>query len=125
MNFLFISVALKFLMPQIPASSELLYPFLFFWINFFLYTFFFSIFFSLPLFLFLGLYKFSTFPQIPASSELLYPCDRVSGYKSKFPVVRVRNVVVLPGVPQLTEKAFALIDLVIVKSSVYYNTYFQ
>ncbi|KAF2367260.1 Phosphoadenosine phosphosulfate reductase [Trinorchestia longiramus] len=44
--------------------------------------------------------------QIPASAHLVYAEDRASGYKSKFPVVCVNNVTVLPGVPDLLEKSF-------------------
>ncbi|XP_018008214.1 FAD synthase [Hyalella azteca] len=44
--------------------------------------------------------------HIPASSSLVYAEDRATGYKSKFPVVCVRNVTVLPGVPGLLEKSF-------------------
>merc|ERR1719489_671723 len=48
--------------------------------------------------------------NIPCDSQLFYPEDRATGYKSRYPVVRVGNVTVLPGVPKLAEKAVTLLD---------------
>ena len=48
--------------------------------------------------------------HIPSLSQLVYPEDKNTGYKSFYPVITVRNVTVLPGVPRLLEKAFAMLD---------------
>jgi len=47
--------------------------------------------------------------RVPTSAQLVYAEDRVRGERARFPVVQVRNVYVLPGVPRLLEKAFLLL----------------
>lgn len=44
--------------------------------------------------------------MIPESAELLWSSTVPKGRPSSFPVVRVRNVVTLPGVPRFCERAF-------------------
>ncbi|KAF0300822.1 FAD synthase [Amphibalanus amphitrite] len=47
--------------------------------------------------------------QVPSTAQLVYAEDKTRGVRSRFPVVRMRNVYVLPGVPNLLEKAFLLL----------------
>ncbi|VDL73992.1 unnamed protein product [Nippostrongylus brasiliensis] len=44
--------------------------------------------------------------MIPESAELLWSNNLANGKPASFPVVRVRNVVSLPGVPRFCERAF-------------------
>jgi hypothetical protein len=44
--------------------------------------------------------------QIPNSSQLLWGVHRRSGQRSLYPIVRVRNVHIFPGIPQYCEKLF-------------------
>ncbi|CAB3411457.1 unnamed protein product [Caenorhabditis bovis] len=43
---------------------------------------------------------------IPMTSELLWGKQRADGTPSTFPVIRLANVIALPGVPRFCEKAF-------------------
>lgn len=43
---------------------------------------------------------------IPESSSLRYGVDKLTGEKSRFPLVVVKNVFIFPGVPKLMEGAF-------------------
>jgi FAD synthetase len=43
---------------------------------------------------------------IPESSELCYGIDKTTGSPGRYPVVKVRNVFVLPGIPKLLMTAF-------------------
>ena len=47
--------------------------------------------------------------QIPSTAQLVYAEDKTRGVRSRFPVVRMRNVYILPGVPGLLEKAFLML----------------
>ncbi|CAH8450981.1 unnamed protein product [Dicrocoelium dendriticum] len=46
---------------------------------------------------------------IPASSELVYGIDHSTGRQSNYPVVKVRNIYALPGIPTLFHTAFEII----------------
>lgn len=46
---------------------------------------------------------------VPESSALIYGTNKASGVKSKYPVIRVHNVYIFPGIPHLCENAFELI----------------
>ena len=60
----------------------------------------------------LKIYYSLKFSQIPESSELHYGEDKERGIKSRFPIISVKNVTILPGVPHLLEKAFSLLSKV-------------
>ncbi|ELT90649.1 hypothetical protein CAPTEDRAFT_220999 [Capitella teleta] len=47
---------------------------------------------------------------IPRTSKLHYGIDQVTGEKSKYPLVEVKNVFVFPGVPKLMERAFNMLE---------------
>ena len=47
--------------------------------------------------------------QVPSACQLVYAEDKTRGVRSRFPVVRMRNVYILPGVPHLLEKAFLML----------------
>lgn len=53
---------------------------------------------------------------VPKSSVLIYGTNKQNGVKSKYPVIRVHNVYMFPGIPQLFETAFETIYDVIFKS---------
>lgn len=55
---------------------------------------------------FITLSPWSLFFQIPKMSQLLWGTQKLDGAVSTFPVVRVGNVVALPGVPKFCERAF-------------------
>ncbi|KJH51414.1 phosphoadenosine phosphosulfate reductase family protein [Dictyocaulus viviparus] len=44
--------------------------------------------------------------MIPKSAELLWSSFGISGKQARFPIVRLHNVIVLPGVPSFCERAF-------------------
>jgi len=43
---------------------------------------------------------------VPHSAELCYGTDKITGSPGKFPVVKVRNVFIFPGIPKLLTTAF-------------------
>ncbi|KAF6768530.1 hypothetical protein AHF37_05347, partial [Paragonimus kellicotti] len=47
--------------------------------------------------------------QVPVSSELVYGIDYSTGRQSNYPVVKVRNIYALPGIPRLFRTAFEII----------------
>lgn len=47
---------------------------------------------------------------IPESSTLHYGTDKTTGEKSRYPVVKVRNVYMFPGIPRLFEMAFIRLE---------------
>ena len=49
--------------------------------------------------------------QIPESATLHYGIDRMTGKRSKFPIVALKNVFVFPGVPILLERAFSMLEV--------------
>ena len=50
--------------------------------------------------------------QVPTSSELLYGTDQVTGKKkSMYPVVKVSNVYIFPGVPDIMRRAFDIVEV--------------
>ncbi|VDO70744.1 unnamed protein product [Heligmosomoides polygyrus] len=61
--------------------------------------------------------------QIPESAELLWSSTVPKGRPSSFPVVRVRNVVTLPGVPRFCERAFVELQVGIRLESIHSNVY--
>lgn len=49
--------------------------------------------------------------QVPQSCELVYGIDCFTGRQSFYPVVKVRNIYALPGVPNLFHTGFAMIKV--------------
>ncbi|KAF5397298.1 Flavin adenine dinucleotide synthetase 1, partial [Paragonimus heterotremus] len=47
--------------------------------------------------------------QVPVSSELVYGIDYSTGRHCNYPVVKVRNIYALPGIPRLFHTAFEII----------------
>jgi len=47
---------------------------------------------------------------IPESSALCYGIDTTTGFQGKYPVVRIRNVYIFPGVPKLLRTAFERLE---------------
>ena len=50
--------------------------------------------------------------HIPASAELFYGEDKAKGRRAYYPVICVRNVTLLPGVPKQLEWALKMLDKV-------------
>ncbi|KER21272.1 hypothetical protein T265_15126, partial [Opisthorchis viverrini] len=51
--------------------------------------------------------------RVPLGSELVYGIDFSTGRQSSYPVVKVNNVYVLPGVPRLFRTAFEIIKTIL------------
>lgn len=49
--------------------------------------------------------------QIPESAALHFGIDRMTGRRSKFPVVVLKNVYMFPGIPMLMERAFDMLEV--------------
>ena len=49
--------------------------------------------------------------QIPESATLHYGINRMTGKRSKFPIVVLKNVFVFPGVPILLERTFSMLEV--------------
>ena len=49
--------------------------------------------------------------KVPASSRLIYGRDQETSLPSEYPVVSVRNVFILPGLPQFFQLGFAFIKV--------------
>lgn len=55
--------------------------------------------------------------QIPQSSKLTFGEDPNLGKTAKFPIINVKNVFVLPGIPELLEKSFDRLGKLFFQSS--------
>ena len=54
------------------------------------------------------------FQQVPESANLHYGVDKRTGRRYFYPLVRVNNVYVFPGVPRLLESSFKMLEVQVV-----------
>lgn len=48
---------------------------------------------------------------VPSSSELIYGPDHATGRETIYPIIRARNIYILPGIPHLFKTAFEIIKV--------------
>ncbi|CAM1330225.1 FLAD1 (predicted) [Pycnogonum litorale] len=65
----------------------------------------------------------SKLAMIPSTSTLYHPGDANNSTKQQFPLVRVRNVYIFPGIPSYLERSFTYFRYVFQRSATFYHEF--